>query len=105
MANKNNDYDAIQLMTIHASKGLEFPVVFIIGFEEGIIPSYHNVKNKNISEERRLVYVAITRAKKELIISFCNQRYYYGSIIDIKPSRFLFELPKNDLLWENYLKE
>ncbi|QCI27382.1 UvrD-helicase domain-containing protein [Buchnera aphidicola] len=105
VSNKNNDYDAIQLMTIHASKGLEFPIVFIIGFEEGIIPSYHNVKNKNISEERRLVYVAITRAKKELIISFCNQRYYYGSIIDIKPSRFLFELPKNDLLWENYLKE
>ncbi|CAL4043818.1 ATP-dependent DNA helicase Rep [Buchnera aphidicola (Takecallis arundicolens)] len=96
----NQKYDAIQLLTMHASKGLEFPVVFIVGFEEGIIPSYQQININDISEERRLIYVAITRAKSELTLSFCQQRFLYNKIIDIQPSRFLFELPQNDLIWK-----
>lgn len=96
-------YDAIQLMTMHASKGLEFPVVFIVGFEEGIIPSYQQISINDISEERRLIYVAITRAKSELTFSFCQKRSLYNKVIDIQPSRFLFELPQNDLIWKNII--
>lgn len=99
----SNVKHAVQLMTIHASKGLEFQVVFIVGLEEGIIPSLHHTDLCNISEERRLIYVAITRAKKKLTLSFCNQRYSLGKSINIQPSRFLFELPKNDLIWENII--
>ncbi|WP_367672470.1 UvrD-helicase domain-containing protein [Buchnera aphidicola] len=97
----NNDIssDKIQLMTIHASKGLEFSSVFIIGMEEGILPYEKNLKN-NIDEERRLMYVGITRAKKELTLSFCEKRYYFGKTLFNKPSRFLFELPSRDIFWK-----
>ncbi|HMI77093.1 MAG TPA: DNA helicase Rep [Buchnera sp. (in: enterobacteria)] len=94
----NHDIDKVQLMTLHASKGLEFPVVFIIGMEEGILPHYSAIAD-NVDEERRLAYVGITRAKKELFFSYCKKRYQYGETLYPQPSRFLFELPQNDLIW------
>ncbi|XBC40755.1 MAG: UvrD-helicase domain-containing protein [Buchnera aphidicola (Nurudea yanoniella)] len=95
---KNISEDKVQLMTLHASKGLEFSYVFIIGMEEGILPHY-NAIHHNVDEERRLVYVGITRAKKELFLSYSRIRFQYGTMIYTKPSRFLSELPKHDLLW------
>lgn len=89
----------IQLMTLHAAKGLEFPFVFIIGMEEGILP-HHSTVDDNVDEERRLAYVGITRAKKELSFSYCIKRYQYGMVLYPQPSRFLFELPEQDVLWE-----
>ncbi|XBC38720.1 MAG: UvrD-helicase domain-containing protein [Buchnera aphidicola (Melaphis rhois)] len=91
----------VQLMTLHASKGLEFSYVFIIGMEEGILPHYSSI-NSNVDEERRLAYVGITRAKKELFLSYSNIRCQYGELIYTKPSRFLLELPRNDLFWNTY---
>lgn len=97
---ENTHINKIHLMTLHASKGLEFPFVFIIGMEEGILPHHSTIISNNIDEERRLVYVGITRAKKELFLSYCEKRYQYGAILYPEPSRFLFELPKQDILWE-----
>ncbi|AHG60968.1 Rep [Buchnera aphidicola str. G002 (Myzus persicae)] len=97
---KNNNYeDKVQLMTLHASKGLEFPSVFIIGMCEGILPNHKSINDNNIEEERRLTYVGITRAKKQLFFTYCDQRIQYGQVLDMSPSRFLFELPKEDLKW------
>ena len=91
----NQDYDSITLMTIHSSKGLEYPLVFIIGLEEGLFPitSYNNLEN-DIDEERRLFYVGATRAMKELILSYANKRMKYGyeTILSVK-SRFIDEIP------------
>ncbi|XBC42292.1 MAG: UvrD-helicase domain-containing protein [Buchnera aphidicola (Meitanaphis elongallis)] len=98
LKNENFNDNKIQLMTLHASKGLEFSYVFMIGMEEGILPHYNSISN-NIDEERRLTYVGITRAKKELCFSYSETRYQYGEIIHTIPSRFLLELPKNDLSW------
>ncbi|WP_343182527.1 UvrD-helicase domain-containing protein [Buchnera aphidicola] len=92
--------DVIQLMTIHAAKGLEFSSVYIVGLEEGCFPYLYKKKNINLSEERRLFYVAITRARKKLTLSFCSYKYFYGIMKSMKPSRFLFELPKCDLVWK-----
>lgn len=92
--------DRVQLMTLHASKGLEFPAVFIIGMCEGILPNQKSIDNDNIEEERRLTYVGITRAKKQLFFTYCYKRTQYGQILDMLPSRFLFELPQEDLKWE-----
>ncbi|ADP67562.1 DNA helicase Rep [Buchnera aphidicola] len=92
--------DRVQLMTLHASKGLEFPAVFIIGMCEGILPNQKSIDDDNIEEERRLTYVGITRAKKQLFFTYCYKRTQYGQILDMLPSRFLFELPQEDLKWE-----
>ncbi|AAO27239.1 ATP-dependent DNA helicase Rep [Buchnera aphidicola str. Bp (Baizongia pistaciae)] len=95
----NNDY--VQLMTLHASKGLEFLYVFIVGVEEGVLPYYRNTTmENNIDEERRLAYVGITRAQKKLFLSYAIQRCQYGVVINTKPSRFLRELPQSDILWQ-----
>ena len=85
----------VNLMTIHASKGLEFPVVFIAGAEEGIIPHARSIEEseENIEEERRLFYVAITRAQDKLYISSCRQRRKIQSVTECEPSRFLDEIP------------
>ncbi|MDD7417663.1 MAG: 3'-5' exonuclease [Treponemataceae bacterium] len=87
----------VNLMTIHASKGLEFPIVFIAGCEEGIIPHARCLEEdpKNIEEERRLFYVAITRARDKLFISSCQKRRKMQSLIDCVPSPFLDEIPAN----------
>ena len=92
---KNTD-NKITLMTMHASKGLEFPVVFIVGFEEGLFPHSRTLINPSeIEEERRLCYVAITRAKEKLIITFTKYRNIFGSTESNLPSRFLGEIPAN----------
>ncbi|MDA3979582.1 DNA helicase Rep [Gallibacterium sp. AGMB14963] len=92
--------DEVQLMTLHASKGLEFPYVYLIGMEEGILPHQNSIDDNNIEEERRLAYVGITRAQKELTFSRCKTRRQMGEMIHTEPSRFLLELPQDDLVWE-----
>lgn len=90
------DQDVVKLMTVHASKGLEFPIVFIVGLEENIFPSSMSLYDReDLEEERRLFYVAITRAKEKLTISFANNRYRFGSLVNNDPSRFIDELPKS----------
>ena len=92
-----NDKGKVNLMTIHASKGLEFPVVFIAGAEEGLIPHQRSVDENNgdVEEERRLFYVAITRAREKLLISSCMRRRKMQMTIECEPSRFLDEIPEN----------
>src|SRR3989344_361108 len=88
--------DAINLMTLHSVKGLEFPVVFIIGLEDGIFPHLRSLfEPKELEEERRLCYVGITRAKEKLFLTFCRQRNIYGTGQFNPPSRFLFEIPED----------
>lgn len=92
-----NDKGKVNLMTIHASKGLEFPVVFIAGAEDGLIPHARAIEDGdgNVEEERRLFYVAITRARDKLFISSCRKRRKMQSVVDCIPSRFLDEIPVN----------
>jgi len=92
--------DGVQMMTLHASKGLEFPYVFIMGMEEEILPHRSSIEADTIEEERRLAYVGITRARQTLAFTFAAKRKQYGEIIDCTPSRFLDELPPEDLSWE-----
>lgn len=96
--------DAVTLMTVHAAKGLEFPNVFVIGLEENIFPSSRSVDfQDDLEEERRLAYVAITRAKKNLFLSCASQRMLFGSTSFNRPSRFIDELPKDyiEVKYEN----
>ena len=93
--------DQISLMTLHAAKGLEFPHVFLIGIEENILPHQNSIDNDNIEEERRLTYVGITRAQRTCTFSYCTHRKRYGEISECEPSRFLNELPIEDLEWIN----
>ena len=89
--------DAVVLMTVHAAKGLEFPVVFLAGMEDGIFPSQQNIgEAEEMSEERRLAYVAITRAKEALYIYHCESRMLYGRTDLRTASRFLTEIPEED---------
>ena len=97
---EEDDSDQVQLMTLHASKGLEFPHVFLIGMEEGILPHQTSIDEDNVEEERRLAYVGITRAQRNLWFSLCKERRQFGDLIRPEPSRFLLELPENDLQWE-----
>ncbi len=102
--NLNDTDDQITLMTMHSSKGLEYPIVFLPGLEEGIFPSYRSIvspSKKELEEERRLCYVAITRAKEYLYITSTNSRMHNGKIIYNEKSRFLDEIPK-ELLFEIY---
>ncbi len=89
----------VALMTMHAAKGLEFPYVYIVGMEEDLLPHRSSIEADNIEEERRLCYVGITRAQKELTFSLTAKRKRFGEIIDCEPSRFLAELPEEDLEW------
>ncbi|MEZ9650579.1 DNA helicase Rep [Vibrio lentus] len=100
----NDDADQVQLMTLHASKGLEFPYVFLMGAEEGILPHQTSVDEGNVEEERRLMYVGITRAQKELTFTKCRERRQYGELIKPTQSRFLDELPHEDVEWESVKK-
>ena len=93
--------DQVQLMTLHASKGLEFPYVFMVGMEEGLLPHQTSIDEENVEEERRLAYVGITRAQQELWFVICRERRQFGEVIRTEPSRFLKELPQDDVIWEN----
>lgn len=92
--------DQVQLMTLHASKGLEFPYVFLIGMEEGLLPHQTSIDEGNVEEERRLAYVGITRAQRELIFTYARERRQFGEVARTEASRFLHELPQDDLNWE-----
>ncbi len=92
--------EGVQMMTLHASKGLEFPCVYIMGMEEEILPHRSSIEADSIEEERRLAYVGITRARQHLTFTFAARRKQYGEVIDCTPSRFLDELPREDLQWE-----
>jgi len=95
--NYSENDNAVVLMTLHSSKGLEFPSVFIAGFEEGIFPSYRSIIDTNpnaVEEERRLCYVGITRAKKRLFLTCAKSRMQHGQTISNMPSRFIKELPQ-----------
>ncbi len=92
--NKDENADVVKLMTIHAAKGLEFPVVFAVGLEETLFPSAMSINTREeLEEERRLFYVVITRAKQKLFITYANTRYRFGSLIQNEPSRFIEEIP------------
>lgn len=96
--------DQVQLMTLHASKGLEFPHVFMVGMEEGILPHQSSIDDNMVEEERRLAYVGITRAQQSLIFTMAKERRQYGDVVRPEPSRFLYELPQDDLEWEEQAK-
>lgn len=90
--------DKVTLMTIHGSKGLEFPVVFIGGMEENLFPSQMSLANrKELEEERRLFYVALTRAEKKIYLSYATSRFKFGTLLPCEPSRFLDEIDKEFL--------
>jgi ATP-dependent DNA helicase Rep len=91
--------DAVRLSTLHAAKGLEFPHVFLVGLEEGILPHRESVALGNVEEERRLMYVGITRAQRSLHLSYCRRRRRAGEWQECLPSRFLRELAQEDLRW------
>ncbi|EKE83452.1 DNA helicase Rep [Idiomarina xiamenensis] len=100
--NENDEVlDQVQLMTLHASKGLEFPFVFMIGMEEGLLPHQTSIDEDGVDEERRLAYVGITRAQQRLIFTLSRERRQFGETYRPEPSRFLHELPQDDLVWED----
>jgi DNA helicase-2/ATP-dependent DNA helicase PcrA len=92
----NDGDDAAVMMTMHSAKGLEFPNVYLVGFEDGLFPGLRAIGEMDeMEEERRLCYVAITRAKEKLTISYARQRMLYGRTNAALPSRFLKEIPEN----------
>jgi len=91
---KTGNEDCVKLMTIHASKGLEFPVVFLMGLNESILPHVKAVEPEDIEEERRLCYVGMTRAMDVLHITWARERYNWGSLSRMAPSRFVNEIPQ-----------
>jgi DNA helicase-2/ATP-dependent DNA helicase PcrA len=102
------DGEKINMMTMHAAKGLEFDVVFLPGWEEGLFPHQKSIEEKGqngLEEERRLAYVGITRAKKRAIISFSMNRFYQGDWIDSMASRFIDELPEKHLEKNSFFEE
>ena len=104
MMERNEDEeesDAVQLLTLHASKGLEYPYVFMVGMEEGLLPHQVSIDEENIEEERRLAYVGITRAQQELIFTYAKTRRQYGETSTTELSRFVQELPQDDLAYES----
>jgi ATP-dependent DNA helicase Rep len=94
--------DQVQLMTLHASKGLEFPHVFIVGMEEDLLPHRNSIDANNIEEERRLTYVGITRAQRTLTLTLAGKRKQFGEYSETVPSRFLAELPVEDVEREGF---
>lgn len=99
---EEEDADRVQLLTLHASKGLEYPHVYMMGMEEELLPHRTSIEEDNIEEERRLTYVGITRARKSLTMTLAGQRKQFGEIIDTMPSRFLDELPQEDLVYTGF---
>ena len=109
MNSKEDSSDYVKLMTFHAAKGLEFDTIILTGIEEGIIPSTRALYNpESLEEERRLLYVGITRARERLLFLRTKYRYAYGQITDQQPSRFLDEMPEDHVpqddcsYWKEY---
>jgi len=102
---EDENFDQVQLMTLHASKGLEFPRVFLVGMEEGLLPHQSSIDLDDVEEERRLAYVGITRAQHQLTFTMARERRQFGEVIQPQPSRFLHELPQDDLEWEHQRKQ
>jgi ATP-dependent DNA helicase Rep len=92
--------NVVRLMTLHSAKGLEFPHVFLVGAEEGLLPHSQSLEEGGEQEERRLMYVGITRARESLVITFARKRKRYGDVISCEPSRFLKELPEGMIDWQ-----
>ncbi len=99
---EENTRDHVHLMTLHAAKGLEFPHVFIVGMEEELLPHRTSIEEGNIEEERRLAYVGLTRAQQSITFTLSRKRKRQGEFIECEPSRFLDELPEEDLSWEGH---
>ncbi|MDO8267160.1 MAG: DNA helicase Rep [Moraxellaceae bacterium] len=97
---EEDDSDRVQLMTLHAAKGLEFPHTYIMGLEEELLPHRNSIQAETIEEERRLMYVGITRARKTLTLTLAQKRKSGGENLPTTPSRFLDELPSDDIEWE-----
>ena len=98
---EEDESDAVQLLTLHASKGLEYPYVFMVGMEEGLLPHQVSIDEENVDEERRLAYVGITRAQQELTLTYAKIRRQFGETSQTELSRFVQELPQDDLAFEN----
>ncbi|MBV8047482.1 MAG: UvrD-helicase domain-containing protein [Paludibacterium sp.] len=94
---EESEVDAVKMSTLHASKGLEYPHVFLVGVEEGILPHQESVDNGMIEEERRLMYVGITRAQRSLTLSYCVKRRRGGEWLFVEPSRFIDEIDEADI--------
>ena len=94
--------DMASLMTLHSAKGLEFPHVYLVGMEEELLPHRSSIEEENIEEERRLAYVGITRARQTLTITLSQRRKQFGEVVTTEPSRFLDELPQDDLQREGF---
>ena len=98
--NEEEQADAVYLMTLHAAKGLEFPYVYMVGVEEETLPHRTSIMEDSLEEERRLAYVGITRAQRELTLTYATHRRRYGEDVECEPSRFLSELPEDEVEWE-----
>ena len=96
---EEDDSDRVQLATLHAAKGLEYPQVFLMGAEEDLLPHRNAIESETIEEERRLMYVGITRAQQHLTITYAKKRKQFGEILETTPSRFLDELPDAHIHW------
>ena len=96
---RDESADEVRLMTLHAAKGLEFPRVWLAGLEEGLLPHRHSLDEGRIEEERRLMYVGLTRAERRLNLSYCTSRRQFGEVSQREPSRFIEELPEELLDW------
>ncbi|MFO7764057.1 MAG: UvrD-helicase domain-containing protein [Wenzhouxiangellaceae bacterium] len=96
---RDSDADEVRLMTLHAAKGLEFPRVWLAGLEEGLLPHLRSIEEGRIEEERRLMYVGLTRAERRLSLSLCKTRRQFGETSKREPSRFIDELPMELLDW------
>jgi ATP-dependent DNA helicase Rep len=103
--NEERAADQVHLMTLHAAKGLEFPHVFLVGVEEELLPHRSSLEDGDIEEERRLAYVGITRAQRSLTLTYAAKRKRYGELVSCEPSRFLQELPAEDLEWTGGRRE
>ncbi len=98
---EDEETDEVQLLTLHASKGLEYLHVFMVGMEEELLPHKSSIESGDIEEERRLTYVGITRAQQTLIFTMAAKRKRYGEMLPCEPSRFLNEIPAEDIDWSN----
>jgi ATP-dependent DNA helicase Rep len=98
-ADRDDPGNAVRMMTLHSAKGLEFRFVYLVGVEDGMLPHEGSIEEGRLEEERRLMYVGITRAKEHLSLSYSGRRRRYGEIVSNKPSRFLSELPADDVHW------